>query len=475
MTTWPVALGARQDIEIRGPKDFRLAQQPGGLLEPMVQGPMRDVKLPYSGRIFYGWIVAGIAALAVFMSGPGQTYGVSTFIDPLMAETGWSRSLVSGLYSGGTLTAGFAMAFIGRQVDRRGYRVMLTVLALAFAGALLFMSTVRLPATLFLGFVMIRMFGQGSLTLVPTALIPQWFVTRRARALTILALGGALSSAALPLVNLSIIANWGWRSMWVFWSAALALVLAPLAWRYTRGRPEDVGLLPDGAPAPQASGPKPASGVLDEDAWTVGEAMRTPAFWIILLCSSIPSMVGTGAQFHHMSIMTTRGVSLTVAAAVFSMSAGVRMASLPFIGYLCDRLQVKHTLFIGLALQAVTILALLAVNSTATAMMVGVFQGLKLGFLALVGGLVWPHYFGRRNLASIRGMATAGMVISSALGPLPFGLGFDIFGGYTEVIWLMAAITLAGAVTVLRLRKPQRAAYVAAAAVAGAAESLAPE
>ncbi len=411
-------------------------------------------------KIFYGWKIVAISALAVALSGPGQTYGVSTFIDPLMEDKDWSRSLVSGMYSAGTLTAGLTMAFIGRLVDLKGYRLMLTAIALAFGGALFFMSTVNVPAVLFVGFMLIRMFGQGSLTMVPSALIAQWFSRQRARALTILALGGALSAASLPLLNIWIIGNWGWRAMWMFWAAVMVMVLAPLAWRFTRNRPEDMGLLPDGVPtAGKGGGDRVGASSRtgeDDDSWTVGEAIRTPAFWIILVCSLVPSMVGTGAQFHHMSIMTSRGITVTVAAAVFSASAGVRIAALPLIGYICDRVEVKYALLAGLVLQALAILSLLIVNSNATAMLVGVFQGLKLGVLALTSGLVWPHYFGRRNLASIRGVAATGMVIGSSLGPLPFGLAFDIFGGYTEIIWIMTAITFAGALGVLKLRKPER-------------------
>jgi len=403
---------------------------------------------------FYGWIVLGIAALAVLLSGPGQTYGVSTFIDPLMEETGWSRSLVSGMYSAGTLVAGLTMAAIGRLVDGRGYRVMLTALALCFAGALLFMSTISTPVTLFIGFLLIRMFGQGSLTLVPGALVPQWFVKRRGRALTVLALGGAISSAILPLININLIAAWGWRRMWLLWSAVIAFVLVPLAWRFVRNRPEDIGLRPDGERVEEVHASNADADSIEES-WTVAQAVRTSAFWIVLLCSSIPSMVGTGAQFHHMSIMSSRGVGPTVAAAVFSVSAGVHVLVLPMVGYVSDRINAKYILSFGLLVQAATVLALLAVNSTASALLVGVLQGLKMAVLAIVGGLIWPHYFGRRNLASIRGLATSGMVISSALGPLPFGLGYDVFGGYTQIIVLMAGITLVGAALVLRLQKPE--------------------
>ena len=52
---------------------------------------------------FRGGTILGIATLAVFLSGPAQTYGVSVFIDPMLAEFGWSRGLVSTTYSIATL------------------------------------------------------------------------------------------------------------------------------------------------------------------------------------------------------------------------------------------------------------------------------------------------------------------------------------------------------------------------------------
>lgn len=93
--------------------------------------------------MYYGWVIVAVAALAVFLSGPGQTYSVSTFIDAIMAEYKWSRSLVSSLYSAGTLLAGCFMMLVGRMVDKRGYRLTLTAIILLFALSLLFMSTVK--------------------------------------------------------------------------------------------------------------------------------------------------------------------------------------------------------------------------------------------------------------------------------------------------------------------------------------------
>ncbi len=405
--------------------------------------------------VFYGWIVAGVAALGVFLSGPGQTYSVSTFINPLLEETGWSRSLVSSLYSAGTLIAGFTMILVGRMADTRGYRVMMTLVALAFAGALMFMSTVTTPLALFFGFLMIRTFGQGSLTLIPYSLVPQWFMTNRGKALSLLAAGSALSAALLPPLNVVIIENLGWRALWVFWSLVLAGVMAPVAWSLTRNRPEDMGLRPDGLAGNLRDGS--ASGrseYREEYSWTLGQAVATAPFWILLVVTCIPSMVGTGAQFHHMSIMEENGVSLAAAAAVFTVTSVTRLLMTPLAGSLCDRLPVRRVLASTLVVESLSLLLLLVTRTTAMAIALGVILGLRLSFVVILGGMVWPHFFGRRHLASIRGLATSGMVVGSALGPLPFGVAYDYFGGYTEIIVIMALMPLAGAVASVFLTRP---------------------
>ncbi|HEV2127425.1 MAG TPA: hypothetical protein VGR22_02270, partial [Thermomicrobiales bacterium] len=83
---------------------------------------------------FSGWRMLLIAWLAVFFSGPGQTYGTSAFVDPMIEELGMSRSLFSTLYSIGTLASAAALMLLGRQIDRRGSRLVMALAALGLAG-----------------------------------------------------------------------------------------------------------------------------------------------------------------------------------------------------------------------------------------------------------------------------------------------------------------------------------------------------
>jgi len=110
-----------------------------------------------------------LASLAVFLSGPAQTYGVSVFIDPILAEFGWSRSLISTLYSIATLAGAIPMILIGRQIDRVGNRLIMTIAALLFGLSLLWLSVVSGPLLVLLGLAVLRTFGSGVLTLAGIA------------------------------------------------------------------------------------------------------------------------------------------------------------------------------------------------------------------------------------------------------------------------------------------------------------------
>jgi len=131
-----------------------------------------------------------ISGLGIFFSGPGQTYSVSVFIDSYIKEFGWSRSFVSSLYSAGTLMAGLLLPLIGREVDSRGHRIMMPLISLVFAVACLWMSIVFHPIMLFVGFILVRLLGQGAMSLVSSTLAPQWFEKKRGRALSLMTLGG---------------------------------------------------------------------------------------------------------------------------------------------------------------------------------------------------------------------------------------------------------------------------------------------
>ncbi len=412
---------------------------------------------PVKTPLYYGWVIVFIAGLGVFFSGPGQTYSVSMFIDSYIIEFGWSRSFVSSLYSIGTLLAGMILPMVGRLVDRLGSRVMVTALAAVFGLVCLFMSIVGSPLMLFIGFFLVRLLGQGSMTLTSSTLVPQWFVKKRGRALSLMALGGTLGSAGIPLINTWLIRAYDWRLGWQVWGLLLLLIMVPAAWLLIRNRPEDLGLRPDNATdnkvndsAVLLSAPISllSSAAEEDDAWTLRGAMRTRTFWLLMFCATIPSAINTGLTFHLASIMHGTGFDLDIAPVMAAVVLStVAIVQLPFnfvAGFLADKYKVHYLMAIAFFGQLLSLVFLLNVRSTSLAISFGVLWGILTGFYFINSGVVWPNYYGRKYLGSIRGMAMTAMVIGSAFGPLPFGFAYDLFGGYREILLLSMLFPVLG-------------------------------
>lgn len=394
---------------------------------------------------YYGWVIVFIAALSHFFSGPGQTFSNAIFIDAYIEEFGWSRSTVSAIYSAATLLAGLLLFVVGRFVDRLGSRLMAVVVSLLLGMSAVYNGFVFNAWMLFFGFFLVRLFGQGSMTLIPNALVPQWFIERRGRALSIAAIGGMTGSALLPIINVWLLDAFGWRASWQILGMSVILLYTPVAWLLIRNRPEEMGLVPDGVQkSPVPSGKMRAS--RPEEDWTFQEAKATRSFWLLLFVVMIPALVNTGITFHMVSIFSMNGLGPTTAATVLSLMALVSFPVTFLAGYLVDRFPVQWMLMFAFFGQFLVICLLMWVDSVGVAIGFGVLWGTMSAFERISLNMVWPTYFGRLHLGRITGISMSAMVVGSALGPLPFGIFFDWFGGYQEILGILLILPMLGLV-----------------------------
>ncbi|MBT2601108.1 MULTISPECIES: MFS transporter [unclassified Oceanobacillus] len=399
-----------------------------------------------------------IAGLGVFFSGPGQTYSNSTFIDAYIADFGWSRSQVSGIYSAATLVAGLIMIFVGRFIDRFGPRIMMVTIGSIFAIACFWNSVVSSIWMLALGFFLIRLLGQGSMSLIPSTLVAQWFIKKRGLAFSIMTLGSFLSAMLFPTVNTWLINTWDWRFAWQFWGILLLVIFVPIALFGVRNRPEDMGLEPDGFQSKRDNSVKPLIGSpsIKEAAedWTLSEARKTKAFWAILVCVGIPAMVNTGITFHIISIFGSNELSPAIAATVLSLMAVVGIPMSFVSGFITDRIPTNYMLTAIFIIEVILLLMLLVTTNFFLAILFGIVWGIANGLERIALNVIWPNYFGRKYIGSINGVGVTVVVIGSSLGPLPFGIGYDLFHNYTLVLLVTLIFPVIGVISSLIAKKP---------------------
>jgi len=413
-----------------------------------------------SQKIYYGWIIVFIAGLGLFFSGPGQTYSNSAFIDEYINHFGWSRSEVSGLYSLATLIAGFIMILVGRFIDRFGQRTMMVIVGIILSIACFYNSIVSNIWMLMIGFFLIRLFGQGSMSLIPNTLVAQWFLKKRGIAFSIMTLGSFASAMSFPLINTWLIDTWDWQFAWRFWGILLLFVFVPIAFLGVRNKPEEMGLEPDGFLEDKRHNSQYKLGISiveTEENWTLKEAMKTKTFWAILICVGIPAMVNTGITFHIISIFGTNELSPELAALVLSLMAFVGIPMSFVSGYITEKIKTNYLLVIIFIIQIILLLMLLVTTNFIIAILFGVLWGVANGIERIGLNVIWPNYFGRKYIGSINGVGATVGVLGSAFGPLPFGIGYDVFQNYTIVIIITLIFPIIGVFCSLIAKKPCKA------------------
>lgn len=388
---------------------------------------------------FSGGRVLGIGGLVLLLSAPAQTYGFSVFIDPMLAEFGWSRSLISTAYTIATLASAGAVFLAGGVIDRFGQRRVMLVTAVVYVAALLAMGTVSTPLGLLLGFTLLRVTGSSVLTLAARTLVAQWFVRRRGRAVSVLNLGKTLGMAVVPPASALLIERFGWRGAWQA-NALLVALLVPLIALFVRGRPEEMGQFPDGRRPDDAAA---AAAADDAGSWTLRQALRTRAMWLVLSATLVPALITNGLSFNQISILTRTGLTPTVAATTFAVESIVALPVTLLAGWLADRFGPRAVLAIGQATLTLAMIALAFTRSPEMAFVFGALRGLSSGTWILASEVAWPAYFGRRYLGSIVGLSFTVAFVGAAIGPLPFGLLYDAFGSYDYAIWGLAILPFA--------------------------------
>ncbi|MEX1297169.1 MAG: MFS transporter [Candidatus Limnocylindrales bacterium] len=405
------------------------------------------------GGAFLGWRMVALATITAALTGPGQTIGVSVFVDPMITALSLTRSEVSTAYLIGTLLGAAALLPVGRFIDRVGASAAMTWVGLALGAGLLAMSGVGGFVTLALGFTLIRWLGQGSLQLVSTLSVTPWFERRRGFAFGIMTTASATLMALTPVLLGAAIGAYGWRVAWVLAAVAIWLVVVPIARWGIIDRPSDVGQWPDGDPAPLPDDPRSAES--ERPSLSRAEALRQPRFWVLSSVIAATSMLITALNFHQISILGAQGLSVTEAAAMFLPQVVGAIVAGVVMGALTDRLPASALLAATMALLVLSLVLAVYLRPGPIILLYAIILGAAGGAGRPVVATVLPRWYGLANIGAIQGVSMLVGVAASASGPVALSLARDGLGGYGPAAWLFVAIPIAIGLAALAIRDPE--------------------
>ena len=375
-------------------------------------------------------------------------YAFPVMVSTVSRDTGWSTAVAMGAFSTGAVTAALAGIVVGRLIDARGPRaVMTTGSVLGVLAALAVAAAPNLP--LFYAAWVLAGLAQSALLYPPAfAALTGWYGPRRVAALTTLTLlGGLASTVFAPLVAV-LLDHMSWRAVYVVLACVIGVVTLPLhAFCLTAPWP---GRAERAARDGSGTGETTAAVTWHEHAQTV---VRSRAFVVLTAAMAVAAFGMYAATVNLVPLLTARGMSTHLAAVGLGLCGAGQVLGRLFYLPIASRTSPRVRTFTVLTVAAGTVVVLGVLTGPAVALIgVAVLAGAARGVFTLLQATAVSDRWGTRAFGRINGVFAAPITALVALAPGGGALVADLAGGYPAGYVALASATVAGALVSLTVR-----------------------
>ncbi|PVM90852.1 MFS transporter [Caulobacter radicis] len=402
----------------------------------------------------YAFVVAGVTFLAL-LAAAGLRAAPGVLILPLEKSFGWDRGAISlaaaiGIFLYG-LTGPFAAALMQSFGVRKTVSLALVLMAVSTGLSAFMTQTWHYVAT----WGVLAGFGSGAVAMVLGAtIVNRWFVARRGLMLGLLTAATATGSLIFLPAMAFIAEHGGWRPV-VLTVAAVAAVMAPIAWLLIPERPSDIGHKPFGAGDDWEEPPRgSASNALAGAFGALARASRTRTFWLLFLGFFICGLTTNGLIGVHMiAFCGDRGMPEVRAAGLLALMGLFDLFGTTASGWLTDRYDPRKLLFVYYALRGLSLIYLPYSDFSIVSLSVfAVFYGLDWIATVPPTARLATQAFGDRDGPIVFGWIAAGHQLGAATAAVGAGMIRAAQGQYVQAFVMagVAALIAAGASLLIR-------------------------
>jgi Major Facilitator Superfamily len=389
-----------------------LPPEPGGSTPRMAPITVAVLALGFTQIIAWGTTLYALGVLGL----------------PIAQSTGWSQAIVFGGLTVGLLVSSVVSQRIGRLIDQRGARLVMSLGSSLAAAGLGCIAVASSPGAYLAAWALLGLAMRMTLYDAAFAALVQVTPTRGRQAISYLTLFGGLASTVFWPIGYGLEAAYGWRTTLGLFAALNLCVCLPLHWFGLATRdPEPVA-----ATAPTASAPEQMAAL---------EGAQKRHAMILFGCVMAASAFCYGALASHLvTVMTAVGLSA---------AAAVTLASVKGVAQTLARL---GDLVFGKSLHPITLgritLAFLPVSFAVllwggahieTAFAFIILFGIANGLTTIVRGAVPLALFGTKGYGEILGILATPYLIMNAIAPMIFAIVAENFGGRVATVTLLAA------------------------------------
>ena len=377
---------------------------------------------------YYRWIIVAAGGLLGCVA-IGAMFALPVFLLPISEATGWSVTGVSTAMTIGFLAMAPASMAWGALSDRIGPRLVVLIGSVMLAASLALAGRASSLLEFQLVFGLLVGTATAAILAPMMACVTGWFDTHRSLAVSLVSAGFGMAPLTMSPLAAWLITIHDWRTSVLIIAGIAAAVMIPVTFLIRR------------PPALEATA---AAGVADDGpqpGMTVGQALKSPQFIILLLTNFFCCATHSGPIFHTVSYALTCGIPMIAAVTIYSVEGLAGMGGRVAFGLLGDRIGARQVLVGGLLLQSFAVLAYVFVSQLAWFYAVAILTGfVYAGVMPLYAVLARENFPLKMMGTVIGGTAMAGS-LGMAVGPLAGGLIYDSLASYA---WLYIGAFIMG-------------------------------
>jgi MFS family permease len=388
---------------------------------------------------YYGWVIIAAGFVAMTIS-YGALYAFGVFLKPLCSEFGWTRAVTTWAFTAAIIVQHAVAMGTGDLSDRFGPRRVVLSGALCIGVSMFLASRMSQVWQFYLVYGGLFAFGIATVYSPVISTVSRWFSKRRGLATGIVVCGiGAGTMIMAPLAGW-LISIYNWRLAYIIVGIIVLVTMIPAS-LFLRYAPRDGQFEP-----------------VEEKlaGYTLGEAIRTRAFWIYAFCWFFLAGALNVVLIHLAALATDIGIDQMIAATFLGVTGGCSIIGRLGSGFLSDKIGRERVLIFGSALMLVMLFWLLNTTTVEGFYLFAVIFGISYGSWGVALPIFTADYFGLKSAGLILGVIMFILGFGMGLAPLVAGYIFDLTSSYTYALWMAIGSAAIGVVLALLLRAPQR-------------------
>jgi MFS family permease len=381
-------------------------------------------------RVFPGWWLVATFAITQTIGYGCLYYAFAVLLHPIATDLNTTPAAVTGALTTAILVQAAMAVPVGRWLDRRGGRALMTAGAALGAGMLFAWSQVREVWQLYPVFAGLGVAMAMALYEPATAVLVSWFdAARRPRAiLGMIVVAGFASTIFMPLTGW-LNDQHGWRTTLLILAGLYAAVVVPLHVLVVRRPPRGTN------PSRRATSAHRRS--------LIRAAIRDGRFWCLAAAFVAHSAAMSTMTVHLVGFLTSRGHPATFAATIAGLLGVLSVTGRLLLTAAGRRLRLYRIVAAVFALQAVAAVSLPAVAGSRVGAILGVIAfGLGFGIASLATPQLLADRYGTTAYASIAGTLAAFVTLAKAGAPLAAAGLLATPGGYLTVLLTIGVASL---------------------------------